>query len=118
MSTPRDKLAESLAVLKKLQDDDIVAIHTKNMTRTHRERLVRSGFIREVMKGWYIPSRPEEQTGESTAWYATFWEFCADYLNSRFGDQWCLSPEQSFKHSQRELDCPRPVACAYTQRRE
>ncbi len=95
MSTPRDKLAESLAVLKKLQDDDIVAIHTKNMTRTHRERLVRSGFIREVMKGWYIPSRPEEQTGESTAWYATFWEFCADYLNSRFGDQWCLSPEQS-----------------------
>ncbi len=47
------------------------------------------------MKGWYIPARPEEPAGESTAWYATFWGFCADYLNSRFGDQWCLSPEQS-----------------------
>ena len=38
MATPQDKLAESLAVLKKLQDEGTVAIHTKNMTRTHRER--------------------------------------------------------------------------------
>ncbi len=95
MATPQDKLAESLAVLKKLQDEGTVAIHTKNMTRTHRERLLKNGFIKEVMKGWYIPARPEEPAGESTAWYASFWGFCADYLNSRFGDQWCLSPEQS-----------------------
>ena len=95
MPTPQDKLAESLAVLKKLQDEGIIAIHTKNMTRTHRERLVKSGFIKEVMKGWYIPAHPEEPAGESTAWYASFWRFCGDYLKSRFGNQWCLSPEQS-----------------------
>jgi hypothetical protein len=95
MATPQDKLAESLAVLKKVQDDGTVAIHTKNITRTHRERLLKNGFIKEVMKGWYIPARPEEPTGESTAWYALFWGFCADYLKSRFGNQWCLSPEQS-----------------------
>jgi len=95
MPTPQDKLAESLAVLKKLQDKGIIAIHTKNMTRTHRERLIKSGFIKEVMKGWYIPAHPEEPTGESTAWYASFWGFCADYLKSRFGNQWCLSPEHS-----------------------
>lgn len=95
MPTPQDKLAESLAVLKKLQDEGIVAIQTKNITRTHRERLVRSGFVKEVMKGWYIQVSPEEQTGESTAWYASFWGFCGDYLKSRFGNQWCLSPEQS-----------------------
>lgn len=95
MSTLQDKLAESLAVLKELQDEGIVAIRTKNMTRTHRERLVKNGFIKEVMKGWYIPVRPEEPTGESTAWYASFWGFCSDYLKSRFGNQWCLSPEQS-----------------------
>ena len=47
------------------------------------------------MKGWYIQSRPDETKGESTAWYASFWRFCADYLNDRFGDDWCLSPEQS-----------------------
>jgi len=95
MAKPQDKLAESLAVLKKLQDEGTVAIHTKNMTRTHRERLLRNGFIKEVMKGWYIPARPEEPAGESTAWYTSFWGFCADYLKSRFGNQWCLSPEQS-----------------------
>ena len=95
MPTLKDKLSESLAVLKKLQDEGIVAIQTKNITRTHRERLVRSGFIKEVMKGWYIPASPEEQTGESTAWYASYWGFCGDYLKSRFGNQWCLSPEQS-----------------------
>ena len=95
MATPQDKLAESLAVLKKLQDEGTVAIYTKNMTRTHRERLLKNGFIKEVMKGWYIPARPEEPAGESTAWYASFWGFCADYLKSRFGNQWCLSPEQS-----------------------
>jgi hypothetical protein len=95
MPTLQDKLAQSLAVLKKLQDEGIVAIQTKHMTRTHRERLVKNGFIKEVMKGWYIPTRPEDPAGESTAWYASFWGFCGDYLNSRFGNQWCLSPEQS-----------------------
>ncbi len=40
MSAPQEKLAQSLAVLKNIQDRGIVAIHTRNMTRTHRERLV------------------------------------------------------------------------------
>ncbi len=35
------------------------------------------------------------QAGESTAWYASFWDFCAAYLQDRFGTDWCLSPEQS-----------------------
>jgi len=95
MATPSDKLAQSLAVLKSLQDQGIVAIRTKNITRTHRERLLKNGFIKEVMKGWYISSRPDEPAGESTAWYASFWGFCSDYLNSRFEDKWCLGPEQS-----------------------
>jgi len=95
MATPSDKLAQSLSVLKNLQDQGIVAIRTSNMTRTHRERLLKNGFIKEVMKGWYIPSRPDEPAGESTAWYASFWGFCSGYLNARFNDQWCLSPEQS-----------------------
>ena len=95
MATPSDKLAQSLSILKSLQDQGIVAIRTNNMTRTHRQRLLKNGFIKEVMKGWYIPSRPDEPAGESTAWYASFWGFCSDYLNARFKDQWCLSPEQS-----------------------
>lgn len=95
MASPSEKLAHSLAALKELQDRDIVAIRTKDLTRTHRERLLKNGFIQEVMKGWYIPSRPDETAGESTAWYASFWHFAGDYLTARFGDKWCLSPEQS-----------------------
>ncbi len=53
------------------------------------------------MKGWYIPTRPDEPAGESTFWYASFWKFCSGYLKSKFGDQWCLSPEQSLSiHSE------------------
>lgn len=95
MAAPSEKLAESLSVLKALQDQAQVAIRASELTRTHRERLQKSGFIREVMKGWYMPSRPDEPTGESTSWYTSFWGFCAAYLNERFGNGWCLSPEQS-----------------------
>ena len=95
MSTPQEKLAQSLAVLKKLQDKGVIAIHTKNMTRTHRERLLSNGFLKEVIKGWYVSARPDEPAGESTSWYVSFWAFCADYLKSKFGNKWCLSPEQS-----------------------
>jgi hypothetical protein len=64
MATPADKLAESLAVLKDLQDAGRVALRASDMTRTHRERLVKAGFLKAVMKGWYIPSRPDEPAGK------------------------------------------------------
>lgn len=95
MPKPPNKLAESLGVLKDLQNRRIIAIASGDITRTHRERLVRNGFLQPVMKGWYIPARPDEPAGESTAWYASFWDFCAAYLTSRFGKKWSLSPEQS-----------------------
>lgn len=56
-----------------------------------------NGFLQEVMKGWYVPTSPDEQRGDSTSWYASFWRFCAAYLDERFGKEWCLSPEQSLK---------------------
>lgn len=95
MATPQEKLAAALEALKVLQDDGAVAIRSADLSRLHRERLLKNGFLQEVMKGWYIPARPDETAGESTAWYAAFWPFCAAYLSIRFGDAWCLSPEQS-----------------------
>ncbi len=95
MATPQEKLAESLDALKKLQDRGVVAIRATDLSRTHRERLLKNGFLQEVMKGWYIAARPDDAAGESTAWYASFWAFCAAYLRERFGSEWCLSPEHS-----------------------
>ncbi len=95
MVAPSKKLAESLEILRALQKKGTVAIRSADLPRVHRERLVKGGFLQEVMKGWYIPARPDELAGESTAWYASFWNFCAAYLRERFDAAWCLSPEQS-----------------------
>lgn len=95
MAKPSEKLAESLEVLHQLQKRGVVAIRSGDLTRIHRERLCQNGFLQEVMKGWYIPARPDENAGDSTAWYASFWRFCAAYLQHLKGKDWCLSPEQS-----------------------
>jgi len=95
MARPQEKLADSLEALRGLQERGIVAVRSRELSRAHRERLQSNGFLKEVMKGWYIPSRPDEAPGDSTAWYASFWDFCAAYLTERFGEKWCLSPEQS-----------------------
>src|SRR3990172_319289 len=95
MATPQEKLAESLEALRKLQDRSVVAIRAADLSRAHRERLLKNGFLQEVMKGWYIAARPDDAASESTAWYASFWAFCAAYLRERFGSEWCLSPEHS-----------------------
>ena len=95
MATPQEKLAESLEALRKLQDRGVVAIRAADLSRAHRERLLKNGFLQEVMKGWYIAARPDGAAGESTAWYTSFWAFCAAYLRERFSSEWCLSPEHS-----------------------
>ena len=95
MARSPEKLADALAALKALQDEGIAAIRSSQLPRASRELLLRSGFIRLVIKGWYIPSAPDEPPGDSTAWYASFWPFAGDYLKFRFGADWCLSAEQS-----------------------
>lgn len=95
MNEISQKLANSLEQLRQLQESGVVAIQSKQLSRLHRERLVKHGFIREVIRGWYIPTMPDEKPGDSTSWYTSFWDFCATYLSERFGQAWCLSPEQS-----------------------
>ncbi|MBB72364.1 MAG: cell filamentation protein Fic [Legionellales bacterium] len=95
MATPSEKLAESLELLHEAQQNGQLTIRAGMLPRTHQERLVRQGFLREIIKGWYVPSAPDELPGDSTPWYASYWHFSADYLNERFGNEWCLSPEQS-----------------------
>ena len=50
------KLAESLKALQTLQGQGVVAIRSRDLSRTHRERLVKNGFLQQVMKGWYMPA--------------------------------------------------------------
>jgi uncharacterized protein DUF1488/Fic/DOC family protein len=104
MAAPNEKLAESLDVLKTLQGGGRRVFRSDDLSRVHRERLVANGFLREVMKGWLISSSPSVREGDSTPWYASFWEFCARYCNERFGEEWHLSPELSLSlHGERTV---------------
>ncbi|KHD05878.1 Fic family protein [Candidatus Thiomargarita nelsonii] len=117
MAKPSEKLAESLNVLHNLQERGIVAIRSGDLTRTDRERLYQNGFLREVIKGWYIPSRPDEASGESTAWYTSFWPFCAAYLQHLKGNDWCLSPEQSLSLHAENWTVPKQLLVRATKAR-
>ena len=61
MAKPAEKLAESLEILKTLQKSGIVAIKASDLSRVNRERLINNGFIKEVLKGWYISTPHDEQ---------------------------------------------------------
>lgn len=96
MATPRERFVEALKFLQELQEKGIVGIHTDDMpNRKYREILSKNGFIREVAKGWYITTSPEEKDGETTAWYSSYWDFVAIFLERKYGDNWCLSADQS-----------------------
>ena len=95
MATPSEKLAASLEILKALQDKGKIAIKRSELTRTHKDRLLKNGFISEVYSGWFIISSPENKHGDSTSWYSSYWKFCAQYLNYKYKNQWCMSAEQS-----------------------
>ena len=95
MATPSEKLAASLEILKGLQDKGKIAIKRSELTRTHKDRLLKNGFISEVYSGWFIISSPENNVGDSTSWYSSYWKFCAQYLNYKYKNQWCMSAEQS-----------------------
>ena len=95
MATPNEKLAASLSVLQELQKDGRRVFQSSELSRVHRDRLLKHGFMQAVMKGWLISASPDVRPGDSTPWFASFWEFCARYCNERFGKDWHLSPEQS-----------------------
>jgi hypothetical protein len=81
-------------------------IPAKALTRVHRERLRDAGFLNEVVKGWYLQTRPNDGVGDSTAWFASVREFIAGYCAERFGDDWHVGPEQSLLMHSGERSLP------------
>ena len=113
MANPNEKLAESLDVLKALQEGGRRVFRSGDLSRVHRERLVANGFLQEVMKGWLISSGPGAREGDSTPWYASFWEFCARYCSARFGREWFLSAEESLAlHGEKTVIPQQVVVCS------
>ena len=96
MATIAELLASSLDALKQVQQgNDFTIIRSSDLSRTHIKRLVDNHFLKPIIKGWYVATDPRAMPGDSTAWYASFWNFITRYANERYGKEWCLSAEQS-----------------------
>lgn len=92
MATFETLLANSLELAGASARNNIV--QSSALPRTHRERLLKAGWLTPVIRGWYILGHPGGQ-GESTNWYASYWAFINQYLRSRFDIDYCLSAESS-----------------------
>lgn len=110
MATIQERLASSLEELQQLQSKHgFAVVKSSDLSRVHLGRLVKNGFLQEVMKGWYISFRPDALPGDTTNWYTSFWFFISEYANHRFGNEWCLSPEQSLSLYSGNRTVPRQV---------
>lgn len=65
-------------------------IYTKEISRADREILTRTHWLEEIIKGWYMLVRPDIQKGETTAWYASFWDFIKLYLEHHYQKDYFL----------------------------
>ena len=96
MATIAELLATSLDALKRVQQDgDFMIVKSGELSPTHIKRLIANNFLKPIIKGWYVVTDPRTLPGDSTAWYASFWSFIVRYANERYGNEWCLSAEQS-----------------------
>lgn len=105
-------LAAALKTLKRLQEKHDGVVQASDLKDdAQRIVLVEMGFLRPVMKGWYICSSPSDNDADSTAWYASFWAFVSGYLGKRFGKRYCLNPEASLLLHTGNTTVPKQVTC-------
>ena len=109
MAKPNLRLAESLKVLRRFQDKHGGVVESLDLTETHRARLVQAGFLRPVIKGWYICANPANKPGDTTAWFASYWSFLSGYLAKRFGKRYCLNAEVSLMLHTGNTTVPRQI---------
>src|SRR5437868_2447700 len=95
MAKPFHELvAESLNRIEKSAREEGI-VRSNDISRRDRERLLKSGWLQQIITGWYLLTSPQAKQGESTAWFASFWVFIQQYLHERFAEDYCLSAESS-----------------------
>lgn len=89
------QLSAALRRLKQVTKKAPGAIRALHLDTKDIAILLDAGFLQPVIKGWYVCANPADNQGDSTPWYANFWGFVQGYLEQRFGELYCLSPEAS-----------------------
>lgn len=103
------ELAAALRVLKKLQEKHHGVVEAGDIKDGQRVLLQDMGFLKPVMKGWYVCGNPMDSDGDTTSWYATYWAFVSGFLGKRFGKRYCLNPEASLMLHTGNTTVPRQV---------
>ena len=106
MAKASENLARSLEELHQLLERGQVAIRSTELSKTHRERLIKNGFLKKVTNGWYLATSPDEKPGDTTSWYASYWNFCSQYLTRKFGKSYCLSADHSIQLHSGNMSVP------------
>jgi fido (protein-threonine AMPylation protein) len=105
----RQRLARALNELHEVLGTDRGVVRGPQISNETRVLLLKMGYLREILKGWYFVSDPVVDAGDTTPFYANFWEYLARYLSERFGAGYCLTAEQSIlRHAQHNV-IPRTV---------
>ena len=103
MTKSEDNLGVSLSALRMLQEGGRRVFRSVELEPGDRQRLTEDGFLSEILDGWLLASNPATDAQDDTPWFASLWEFVARYAADCFGDNWCLSAEQSLLL---HADCP------------
>lgn len=93
--TGASKQAQAWHRWEQLRHRKALLVRTGELARKDRIELLRSSLILEIQKGWYMVCPPENGPSFEQTWHEAFWPFCGQYLNDRFGRDWCLSADNS-----------------------
>ena len=93
--TENQLLAEALAEVKGCAIGNI--IHSKNINDKAQALLVKHGYLKRIIKGWYLfdGDLSTQKAGESALWYESIWSFIGQYLSYRFADNYWLNTDAS-----------------------
>lgn len=109
-ASPRHtRLAQALRTLQSLQRNGRGVFQSAAFDAAERRALVDSGFLRPIIRGWYMATRPDEKPGDTTPWYASVRQFIGAYCDKRFRKRWHVSPAWSVQLHAATTVIPRQV---------
>lgn len=97
----RQKLARALEELHGVLGSERGVVRGPQISNANRLLLLEAGYLREILRGWYFVSYPTAEQGDTTPFFANFWEYLTRYLSERFDTGYCLTAEHSLlRHAQ------------------
>lgn len=94
-SPSHTRLVQALRALQTLQRNGDGVFRSASLDGAHRRVLLNAGFLRPIIRGWYMATRPGEKPGDTTPWFASMRPFIAAYCDKRFRKKWYVSPAYS-----------------------